>query len=265
MHAIVPVQSPAVTPRLAARVERALTIITGRPSSVDAHCAWLLAAEPSPFGGRIDAEPYAVTLGTPDLDEMTLEASLGAWSGDDGPYGFEVTIDVDRTVIVSCDPQRAREAADALRRMANRVAELADAAETLHRRKAAMESVSARAALPAARPHDTALEVTGDDADRFAAYTARSLRGAADERDVAAIDTALAEAQAGPAVRVRTMNRVKQLALTPAWACTKSDEMESLAYTLAAMDAALCGDETGAQSWFGLARVHAAVSDGGAR
>jgi hypothetical protein len=101
-----------------------------RTSSIDAHCAQLLAAEPS-CGGRLEAEPHTVKLGTPKIDEMSIEACLSAWSGDGGPRDFEVTIDVDHSILVSCTPQQAREAAESLRRIAGVIAELADAAEAL--------------------------------------------------------------------------------------------------------------------------------------
>lgn len=81
------------------------------------------------------------------------------------------------------------------------------------------------------------------------------------KRAVMTIDAILADAQADPAVRVRVTVRAKRLAatLTRASATMTPGELRSLAYALAAMDAALRGDDEDMKAWFHRARTSAAA------
>lgn len=107
---------------------------------------------------------------------------------------------------------------------------------------------------------------TDAEADRIAAYTAAALRpgnpGAADA--AAAIDAALS-GQIAPAARVRIVAQVPRM--RPAlWATFCAEQAPSLAFTLAAMDAALSDDEGGeaeAVRHFARARQLAPAGNGG--
>lgn len=103
------------------------------------------------------------------------------------------------------------------------------------------------------------------DADWFAARAVA--RVDAERRPmVQVISVALAEAQASPAARVRVMERVGSLAASPAWCAEDCGEATALAFTLAAIDAAACGDDESTRAWFRRAyQVGGDVPAGGTR
>ncbi|MGH6654518.1 MAG: DUF6907 domain-containing protein [Actinocrinis sp.] len=287
MRAIVPIQAPAVTPALSARVERALKIVSGRSveDTLDGITAVLADAErrPRPYWLGVPCPPWCEGLHNADdrfddrahmwlstpLDLSLYEFGAGEHRGpgrmmlavEQHYRDAEPRIDV---VVPRAEYSRPHEVAGE-----STVSLTAAEARVLHRqlgevlaavdgpRPAAGGSADPLAVmLDAAHVEGFDAVASGLsqlDADWFAACTAARVE-VGRRAEVEAVDAALAEACASPALRVRVMDRVGSLAASPAWDVASDAEAASLAYTLAAIDAAVCGQDDQAWSWFRQAR-----------
>ncbi|HEV2345208.1 MAG TPA: hypothetical protein VGS97_14010 [Actinocrinis sp.] len=296
MRAIVPIQERGVTPTASARVERAVTIVSGRSvgDAFDRITAALRHdAEPRPYwlggscpawceGGHEDDDFYddrnhwhtagrpielsihepwrtPAVPGSQTATGKQIAEACGPVHVDAGirqhyrtaqpeillgvpRFGASGAVEGEQEVRLTPDEARA------LRDWLGGLLAAVDAAGSAPDPHAAM--------FAAARDERTGGPASGlsaADADWFAAHTAERV-DAARRAMVEAVDATLAETQASPAVRVRVMDSVGLLAASPTWSVDDHTEAAVLAFTLAAMDAAVCGDDAEMWAWFRRAR-----------
>lgn len=133
MSVIIPFHRSAVISRRFTRSGRTLSAAAAprfsaaKLAEVESRYAQLLAADPA--GGLEVSEPTTTTLGTPNMDQVEIETAI-AMCGTAGTRRFLLDLSLGCEV-VELTPAKARQAAAALRAVADQLVTLAQDADAL--------------------------------------------------------------------------------------------------------------------------------------